>query len=80
MARITVSLGYDNNPEMNAELVQRTVQIQHIINIVLRGKSYQDLGKVEDVLNLSEEIKAHVNVILIAGKVKEVYFKDFVVN
>jgi flagellar basal body-associated protein FliL len=38
------------------------------------------MDSVEDIVNLSEEIKAHVNVILIAGKIKEVYFKEFVVN
>jgi len=79
-AKITVSLGYDSNPEINKELVQRTVQTQHIINIILRSKSYEELDSVEDIINLSEEIKAHVNAILIAGKVKEVYFKEFVVN
>ncbi len=79
-AKITVSLGYEANPEMNQELVQRTVQLQHIINIILRSKSYEDVDTVEDIINLSEEIKAHVNVILIAGKISEVYFKEFVVN
>lgn len=79
-AKITVSLGYENNPEMNNELVQRTVQIQHIINIILRSKGYEEMNTVEDIINLSEEIKAHINVILIAGKLKEIYFKEFVVN
>ncbi len=79
-AKITVSLGYDTNPEINQELVQRTVQIQHIINIILRSKSYEELDSVEDIINLSEEIKAHINAILIGGKIKEVYFKEFVVN
>jgi flagellar basal body-associated protein FliL len=79
-AKITVSLGYDQSPELIAELGQRTVQMQHIINIILRSKSYEELDSVEDILNLSEEIKAHVNAILVAGKVKEVYFREFVVN
>ncbi len=79
-AKITVSLGYESNPEINQELVQRTVQIQHIINIILRSKSYEEMDSVEEIINLSEEIKAHINVILIAGKIKEVYFKEIVVN
>lgn len=78
--KITVSLGYENNPELNAEFVQRTVQIQHIINIILRSKKYEDMDSVEDIIGLSEEIKAHINTILVAGKVKEVYFKEFVIN
>jgi flagellar basal body-associated protein FliL len=79
-AKISISLGYETSPELNAELGQRTVQIQHIINILMRSKSYEDLDTVEDVINLSEEIKAHVNVILIGGKIKEVYFKELVIN
>jgi flagellar FliL protein len=79
-AKITVSLGYEENVGLNAELVKRTVQIQHIINIILRGKKYEDLDSVEDTVNLSEEIKAHINVILISGKIREVYFREFVVN
>lgn len=79
-AKLTVSLGYEENVELNAELVQRTPQIQHIINIVLRGKKYEDMDSVEDTVNLSEEIKAHINTILISGKIREVYFREFVVN
>ncbi|MFW6365715.1 MAG: flagellar basal body-associated FliL family protein [Spirochaetota bacterium] len=79
-AKISISLGYEDNVELNTELVQRTVQIQHLVNILLRGKRYEDLDSVEDTVALSEEIKAHINVILISGKIKEVYFKEFVVN
>jgi flagellar basal body-associated protein FliL len=79
-AKITLSLGFEDNPELLGELIARTVQIQHMVNIILRGKKFEELDTVEDSVALSEEIKAHVNVILIAGKVKEVYFKDFVVN
>jgi flagellar basal body-associated protein FliL len=79
-AKISISLGYDDNVELNTELIRRTVQIQHLVNIILRGKRYEDLDSVEDTVALAEEIKAHVNVILISGKIKEVYFREFVVN
>ncbi|MDY6967365.1 MAG: flagellar basal body-associated FliL family protein [Spirochaetota bacterium] len=79
-AKVTVSLGYEDNMQLNMEFVRRTVQIQHIINIILSGKSYEDLDSVEDKINLAEEIKAHINALLIAGKVKEVYFREIVVN
>ncbi|MDY6934249.1 MAG: flagellar basal body-associated FliL family protein [Spirochaetota bacterium] len=78
--KATVSLGYEENIELNAELVRRSVQIRHIINIILSGKGYDELDSVEDKINLAEEIKAHVNVILIAGKIKEVYFREIIVN
>ena len=79
-AKITVSLGFEDNPELLTELSARQVQMQHMINIIMRGKRFEDLNTVEKSVGLSEEIKAHVNVILIAGKIKEVYFKEFVVN
>ena len=79
-AKITVSLGYEENVELNAELVQRTPELQHVINILLRDKSYEELNSVEDTVNLSEEIKAHINVLLLKGKIKEVWFREFVVN
>lgn len=79
-AKVTISLGYEENIELNAELVRRTPQIQHIINVLLSGKSYSGLDSVEDKINLSEEIKAHINVILISGRVKEIYFREIVIN
>jgi flagellar basal body-associated protein FliL len=79
-AKIAVSLGFEDNPELLNELIARQVQMQHMINIIMRGKRFEDLNTVEKSVGLSEEIKAHVNVILIAGKIKEVYFKEFVVN
>lgn len=79
-AKVTISLAFEDNPELLNELISRTVQMQHLINIILRGKRFEELNSVEDSVALAEEIKAHVNVILIAGKIKEVYFKEIVVN
>jgi len=78
--KLTISLGYEPSPELNNELIRRRDEIQHIINILLQGKRFEDLNSVEDSITLSEEIKAHINIRLISGKVKEVYFKEFVVN
>ena len=50
------------------------------LTFILQGKKYEDLNTVSDTVALAEEIKAHVNVILITGKIKEVYFKELVVN
>jgi flagellar protein FliL len=81
MGKITIALGFEKSEQqLNSELVERTPQLQHIVNVLLRGKSYDELNSVESMLNLSEEIKAHVNVVLINGKVKEIYYKEFVVS
>lgn len=78
--KIKMSFGYEQNLELGNELGRRKDQIQHIVNLILQGKKYDDLGGVTAAVALAEEIKAHVNVILISGKIKEVYFKEFVVN
>jgi len=78
--KMQISLAYEMNVELNNELVNRKDEIQHIINILLQGKKYEDLSSVSDAVELAEEIKAHINVRLISGKIKEVYFKEFVVN
>ncbi len=79
-AKITVSLGYEESVELNSELVRRTPQIQHIINVLLSSKRFEDLDTVEDKLNLQEEMKALINKILIYGKLKEIYFREIVIN
>lgn len=79
-AKITLAIGYEENVELATELIQRTPEMQHVINILMRDKSVEDLNSVEDMVNLSEEIKAHINVLLLRGKIKEIYFREFVVN
>jgi flagellar protein FliL len=78
--KLTVSLGYEESIELNAELGRRIPQFQHIINVLLSGKRFEDLDSAEKKINLSDEIKAHINVILVTGKIKEVYFREIVVN
>lgn len=78
--KLQVSLAYEMSVELNNELVKRKDEMQHIINILMQGKKYEDLDSVSDAVALAEEIKAHINIRLIAGKIKEVYFKEFVVN
>ncbi|MBP7585467.1 MAG: flagellar basal body-associated FliL family protein [Spirochaetes bacterium] len=80
-AKVTVSLGYsEDNLTLNQELVKRVVEIRHIVNLLLSSKKYEDMDTLEDKLNLAEEIKSHVNVILRDGKIEDVYFPEFVVS
>lgn len=78
--KMKISLAYEQSAELNTELVQRKDQMMHIINIILQGKRYDELDDKSDMVALAEEIKAHVNVVLVSGKVKEVYFLEAVVN
>lgn len=78
--KMTISLGYVADPMLNSELVNRKDEIQHIVNIILQGKTYEELNSVTGAITLAEEIKAHINIRLIAGKIKEIYYVEFVVN
>lgn len=78
--KMTIALGYEFNADISQEIIQRTPQMQHQINLILRGKSYEDLDSIEDSIMLAEDIKAHLNSVLISGKIKEIYFKEFIVN
>jgi len=78
--KMTISLGHVPDPILSSELVNRKSEIQHIVNIILQGKTFEDINSVEKTITLSEEIKAHINMRLINGKIKEVYFIEFVVN
>jgi flagellar FliL protein len=78
--KINMALAFKPNLELSAELGKRKDQIQHIINILLQSKKYEDLNTVSGQVALAEEIKAHVNTILAIGKIEEVYFKEFLVQ
>jgi len=78
--KMTISLGYVPDAILGSELVNRKNEIQHIVNIILQAKHFEDLNSVEKTISLSEEIKSYINSRLINGKIKEVYFIEFVVN
>ena len=54
--------------------------MKHIINIILGGKKKEELTTTSRKLNLAEEIKSQINIILSNGKIEEIYFEEFVVS
>lgn len=80
-AKVTISLGYsEDNLNLGQELVKRSMEIRHIINLLLGSKKYEEIDTIEERIALAEEIKAHINVILRDGKIDDVYFAEFVVS
>ena len=79
--QLSLAFGYssDNRPLEN-ELIQRQVQMKHIINIILGSKKKEELTTTLQKLNLAEEIKSQINIILSNGKIEEVYFEELVVS
>jgi len=80
--KMEISLAYEsgNSIPLNNELIKRKDQIRHIINLTLTAKTFENLQGIGGRIALAEEIKAHINSILISGKIKEVYFIELVVN
>ena len=78
--KMTLALGYEKNDELARELKDKSGEIIHIINPMAREMVYEYLNTVKGKIMFSEDIKAHINVRLISGRIKEVYFKEFVIN
>ncbi|MDH5719894.1 MAG: flagellar basal body-associated FliL family protein [Spirochaetia bacterium] len=79
--QVAIAFGYDGtNKKLETELVQRQTQMMHIINIILGGKKKEDLASPLQKLNLADEIKSQINMILSEGKIEEVYFEELVVS
>ena len=78
--KMTIAVAYDFNSELSSEITQRVPQMQHIINIILGSKGFDDLDSESDKIMLCEEIKAHINSTLISGKIKEIYLKEYILN
>ena len=79
--QMSLAFGYDlDNKALELELNQRQVQMKHVVNIILGGKKKKDLSTTLQKLNLAEEIKSQINIILSEGKIEEVYFEELVVS
>lgn len=73
---INIELGSQAAEESRA----RTAQIRDSIITLLSSKSYADVGSVSGKYQLRDEIAARINLIITSGKVKSVYFTEFVIQ
>ncbi|MFN3604682.1 MAG: flagellar basal body-associated protein FliL [Leptonema sp. (in: bacteria)] len=79
--KLKLSLGFEpGNKALSTELAQRAPQLRNIINLILAGKTKEQLSTIEGQLELREEIKASINHVLSEGKIEEVYFSEFIIN
>jgi len=77
---LKVSIHLELDPMTLEEAKLRTAQIRDAIIILLSSKSYADVGTVQGKYQLRDEIMARVNHILTGGKVRNVYFTEFVIQ
>jgi len=66
--------------EAKTELTSRQAQIRDAILVILTTKTLQDVQYLQGKNQLKQEIMAAVTKIVTPGKVKQIFFTDFVVQ
>lgn len=77
---LKVSISIELPSEAAEESRGKTAQIRDSIITLLSSKSYTDVGSVSGKYQLRDEIAARINLIISEGKVKSVYFTEFVIQ
>jgi flagellar FliL protein len=76
-ASLTIEL---SNEEVLEEVNKRMPQIRDSILLLVGNKTYEELQDLQGKKQLKAELTSKINGILQAGKVKAIYFTDFVVQ
>ena len=76
-AAITLEL---NTPEGAAEVAERMAQIKDAILLLVGNKTFSELQDLQGKIQLRAELINRINSVLLKGKVKRIYFTDFVVQ
>ena len=76
-ASITVEV---NTPEATMEIAERMPQIKDAILLLVGNKTYGELKDLQGKIQLRAELLNKINSVLVNGRVKRIYFTDFVVQ
>jgi len=76
-AAITLEL---NTPEGAAEVAQRMPQIKDATLLLVGNKTFSELQDLQGKIQLRAELINRINSVLLKGRVKRIYFTDFVVQ
>jgi flagellar FliL protein len=77
--KITMELELDEE-KVSEELNKRLAQIRDTILILLTSKRFDDIKDVPGKFRLRDQIVKRVNTYLDSGKVRQVYFTEFVIQ
>ena len=69
-----------NTPETAMEINERMPQIKDAILLLVGNKTFGELQDLQGKIQLRAELINRINSILMNGKVKRIYFTDFVVQ
>ena len=76
-ATITIEV---NSEEASMELTQRMPQVKDAVLLLLGSKTFGEISDLQGKIQLRAELINKINTILLQGKVKRIYFTDFVVQ
>ncbi len=77
--KLTMSIEADT-PEIAAEVNQKTPQFRDIILLLLSSLSFDDIATLDGKMRLRNQMLNRINTQLTTGKIKNVYFSEFVVQ
>lgn len=77
--KTTIQLELDKDT-LQPEMERRHAQIQDIILALLTSKTTQELQALEGKFRLREELLSRINALLVNGRIKRVYFTEFVIQ
>lgn len=76
-ASLTVEL---TNEEVQAEVEQRMPQMRDAILLLIGNKTYEELQDLQGKKQLKAELRSRINSFLQTGKIRSIYFTNFVVQ
>lgn len=76
-AAITLDVDHEETVQ---EVTERMAQIKDAILLLVGNKTYNDLADLQGKLQLRVELISRLNEILKTGRVRKIYFTDFVVQ
>ncbi len=76
---VRVSIGYVFDNDVNKELIDRQREIQNIILLYISTKKKRELVP-ENYARVQEELKDQINRVMATGKIRQVVFREFVVQ
>lgn len=79
LAKISMELEVSST-QVQEEIDKRKPQVRDIIIILLSSKTYEQVAAKEGKDHLRDEIRDTVNSFLTKGKIKRVYFTEFIFN
>lgn len=76
--KVGIELDVDS-PTLNQEITRRSIQIESTVKALLGNKTYDEIQGVDGKIILKNELIATLNRMLETGKVRNVYFSEFLI-